>query len=214
MESQAGQQRLLYLIKLHGPQSTKALATALAITLPGARKHLKSLLRKELVAFEDIARSVGRPSRLWRLTPAAEGLFPDAHAALTLDLISSARQIIGDDGLDRLISEREGTMAKRYRTALSGCEKLPEKVARLAQIRSEEGYMAEARELGKEAFLLIENHCPICAAARVCQGVCRSELRLFAAALGPGARIERAEHILSGARRCTYRITPQDPPAS
>lgn len=207
MESQAGENRLLYLIKSRGPQSTQALASELSITLPGARKHLKALLDKGLVAFEDLARSVGRPKRLWRLTPLAERRFPDTHAALTLEIIGSARRIFGEDGLDRLISEREKTMAERYRAALAPCKTLSEKVTRLAALRSEEGYMANADELTGGAFLLVENHCPICAAARVCQGFCRSELRLFAIALGPEARIERSEHILSGARRCAYRIT-------
>ncbi|MFO0994674.1 MAG: metalloregulator ArsR/SmtB family transcription factor [Hyphomicrobiales bacterium] len=207
MESQAGDNRFLYLLKSRGPQSTQALASALAITLPGTRKHLKSLLDKDLVAFEDIARSVGRPKRLWRLTASAEKRFPDSHASLTLELIASARQIFGEDGFDRLVSEREKAMADRYATALRECETLSEKVARLADIRSQEGYMAEAQSLTDGALLLIENHCPICAAARACQGFCRSELRLFAAALGPNARIERSEHLLSGARRCAYRIT-------
>ena len=214
MESQGGEYRLLYLIKSRGPQSTQAVASALAITLPGARKHLNSLLERDLVAFEDVARSVGRPKRLWRLTLAAERRFPDTHAALTLEIIGSARQIFGEEGLDRLISDREKAMAERYNTALSVCKSLSEKVARLAEIRSKEGYMAQSQTLSEGAFLLVENHCPICAAARVCQGFCRSELRLFAQALGPGARIERAEHILTGARRCAYRITPQETPAS
>jgi predicted ArsR family transcriptional regulator len=210
VESQAGELRLLYLIKSRGPQSTQAVASALAITLPGARKHLKSLLDKHLVAFEDVARSVGRPKRFWRLTPAAEKRFPDSHAALTLELIASARQIFGEGGLDRLVSEREKAMAERYNSALSQRKSLSEKVVQLAKIRSQEGYMAEVQTHSDGGFLLVENHCPICAAARACQGFCRSELRLFAAALGPGARIERSEHILSGARRCAYRITASE----
>jgi radical SAM protein with 4Fe4S-binding SPASM domain len=214
VESQGGEHRLLYLIKSRGPQSTHDVALALAITLPGARKHLNSLLQRGLVTFEDVVRSVGRPKRLWSLTAAAEGRFPDTHAALTLEIIGSARKLFGEDGLDRLISEREVAMAERYQGALSDCKNLSEKVSRLAQIRSQEGYMAQSQTLGEGAFLLVENHCPICAAARACQGFCRSELRLFAAVLGQGARIERSEHILSGARRCAYRITPQESPAS
>ena len=58
------------------------------------------------------------------------------------------------------------------------------------------------------AFLLVENHCPICAAARACQGFCRSELEIFHRVLGPGCAVERLEHILAGSRRCAYRIIP------
>jgi predicted ArsR family transcriptional regulator len=80
-------------------------------------------------------------------------------------------------------------------------------VAALAQARDSEGYMAQVQPQGDGSFLLVENHCPICAAARECQGFCRSELALFQRAL-PGSTVERAEHLLSGARRCVYKITP------
>ena len=65
--------------------------------------------------------------------------------------------------------------------------------------------MGRAQEDG--SYLLLENHCPICAAAEACQGFCRSELLLFRALLAP-ATVERTEHILDGARRCAYRVTP------
>jgi predicted ArsR family transcriptional regulator len=58
-------------------------------------------------------------------------------------------------------------------------------------------------------LLLIENHCPICAAARACQNFCRAELEVFRQALGEGAEVTREEHLLLGARRCAYRITPR-----
>jgi len=57
------------------------------------------------------------------------------------------------------------------------------------------------------SFLLIENHCPICAAAKTCQGFCRSELELFRAAFGAGTSVTRQEHLLSDGRRCAYRVT-------
>ena len=57
-----------------------------------------------------------------------------------------------------------------------------------------------------ESFLFVENHCPICAAATACQGLCRSELAIFRAVLGTEITVERTDHILAGARRCAYRI--------
>ena len=67
--------------------------------------------------------------------------------------------------------------------------------------------MAEWRA-DADGFLLLENHCPICAAATACQGFCRAELDVFRAVLGPGVSVERTDHILAGARRCAYRIVP------
>ena len=57
------------------------------------------------------------------------------------------------------------------------------------------------------SYLLVENHCPICAAASACTGFCRSEQAIFEYVLGRDVRVERIEHLLAGARRCAYRIT-------
>jgi predicted ArsR family transcriptional regulator len=40
--------------------------------------------------------------------------------------------------------------------------------------------------------------------------LCREELSLFRAVLGDKARVERTDHILAGARRCAYLITPAE----
>ena len=66
--------------------------------------------------------------------------------------------------------------------------------------------MAEVLPQGEGAWLLVENHCPICAAASACSGLCRIELEAFRAVLGDGASVERSDHILAGARRCAYRV--------
>ena len=93
-----------------------------------------------------------------------------------------------------------------YAAALAPATSLGERVARLAELRAAEGYMAEV-SVESDGFLLVENHCPICAAAAACQGFCRAELQAFRDALGPGANVERTDHMLAGARRCAYRIT-------
>jgi predicted ArsR family transcriptional regulator len=55
--------------------------------------------------------------------------------------------------------------------------------------------------------MLVEHHCPICAAAQACQGFCRNELELFRRVLGPGVTVDRTEYLLGGDQRCAYRIT-------
>jgi predicted ArsR family transcriptional regulator len=70
--------------------------------------------------------------------------------------------------------------------------------------------MAECTKMPDGSILLVENHCPICAAATTCQGLCREELSLFRSVLGDKAQVERTDHILAGARRCAYRITPAE----
>ena len=82
----------------------------------------------------------------------------------------------------------------------------------LARVRAEEGYVAEVvDDPDGRGVLLVEHHCPICAAATACQGLCRSELAVFRAVLGTDVTVERIDHILAGARRCAYRITLRQP---
>jgi predicted ArsR family transcriptional regulator len=85
---------------------------------------------------------------------------------------------------------------------------LEKKLRELARVRTEEGYMAEVRPEEGGGFLLVESHCPICAAASACQGFCSTELDLFRSVLGTGVEVERVEHIVSGDQRCAYRVTP------
>ena len=105
----------------------------------------------------------------------------------------------------KLFELRGVDQADRYGKRLSKKKGLDAKVAELAAIRSEEGYMAEWQREEDGTITLIENNCPICAAAETCQDLCQNELRLFRQLLGP-VEIERQEHILAGQRRCLYRI--------
>jgi len=199
--------RLLYQLKSRGPQPAATLAAACAITPMGAHKQLQAMLVQGLVASHDQADGPGRPKRLWTLTAAGHARFPDRHADLAVQLIRQAAAVLGPQALDSLIAAREREQQADYTAALSGLATLGARVRRLAQVRSREGYMARAEKQGAD-WLLVEDHCPICAAAATCQGLCRSELAIFARCLGQGVRVERVEHLLAGARRCAYRITP------
>jgi predicted ArsR family transcriptional regulator len=199
--------RLLYTLKSRGPLATSALARALGITVVGTRQHLAKLHAEGLVAFDDPAGEIGRPKRFWRLTAKGHARFPDTHGDLTVNLIGGIRELFGEAGLDRLIAARQKSAVAAYRSALEPCAGLEERVRTVTRLRSEEGYMAEFEAESDGSFLLIENHCPICAAAKTCQGFCRSELELFRAAFGARTSVTRQEHLLSDGRRCVYRVT-------
>jgi predicted ArsR family transcriptional regulator len=199
----SSRERILHLLKTKGPQTAAALARRLGMTAVGARQHLEPLEADGLVAYDERPRGIGRPAREWRLTEKAGVAFPDSHGELAVAMLGSMREAFGQRGLDRLVALRTKEQIRAYRERIARGAPLHRKVAALAAIRRAEGYMAEWSRDGK-GFLLVENHCPICAAARMCQGLCAGELELFRAVLG--ARVERTEHILAGARRCVYRI--------
>jgi predicted ArsR family transcriptional regulator len=198
---------LLFQLKSLGLQQADDLAARLGISPQAVRQQLDRLCRSGLVAFEDRATGRGRPKRFWSLTEHGEARFPDSHAGIATGLIDAVRAEFGEAALDRLIIRRERGMAESYAAVLADQSTLAQRVAALAAQRAAEGYMARTEEAG-DGFLLIEDHCPICAAAMACQGFCRSELALFQTVLGPGCTVERTDHLLAGARRCVYSIKP------
>ena len=51
--------------------------------------------------------------------------------------------------------------------------------------------------------------CPLQAVARRHRALCDEEQKLFERLLGDGVRVERCEHALTGAARCSYLIRAQ-----
>lgn len=199
-------EQILLLLKSKGPASTRSLAEQLGVSRQGALQQLEKLEAEGLVQYDLERQGVGRPSRSWSISAKGQDRFPNTHAQLTVELLDAVRAEFGEAGLERLVQRREAATETGYRQAVAGAEDLETRLDRLTRLRAAEGYMAEWRPT-EDGYLLIENHCPICAAAAACQGFCRSELAMFRALLAP-ASVERIEHVLAGARRCAYLVRP------
>ncbi|AWL04030.1 helix-turn-helix transcriptional regulator [Massilia oculi] len=205
-------ERILLQLKMRGPQTAQALADGLGLTSMGVRRHLDQAQDKGLVESHDSSGKVGRPVRRWSLSEAGHARFPDRHAELTVDLIGQVQALFGPAAMERLIAAREQASEALYRSRLHEVAPdapLARRVEALARVRDEEGYMAEAQPQEDGGVLLVEHHCPICAAAAACQDFCRSELAVFERVLGPEVKVVRIEHQLGGARRCAYAVTPR-----
>jgi predicted ArsR family transcriptional regulator len=197
---------IFQVLKREGPLTSSQLAQRLGVTAMAVRQHLYQLESEKFVTVEERRVPIGRPAKYWRLTAEANRFFPEAYAELSLSLIAAIQDAFGARGVDRLLRSRCARQREAYGARISQSVPLKKRLQQLAQIRTEEGYMAEVRAGGDGSLHLIENHCPICAVASQCQGFCSGELDLFREVLGPGVEIEREEYILSGARRCAYRV--------
>ena len=199
-------EKVLRILKTRGPQPVSLLAKEMNVTTEGARFHLLKLEKEGLIQATTEAKGRGRPKHIWSLTEKGHNCFPDAHAELTVRLIAKMRETLGQEAVDRVIEAKQQSGIEVYSMEMKGLTDLESKVAKLAEIRDREGYMAEY-EKDEEGYLLIENHCPICTAAKLCQGFCRAELNTFRSVLGDDVKVDRVSHIISGARRCAYRIS-------
>jgi len=187
--------KIMYLLKTGGPDTASSLAKKLKITSMGARQHLQHLTEEGFISFEDIKQGRGRPARYWNITTKANEKFPNTHPELSVQLIDAAEEIFGKEGVIRLIDARQKSSLARYQDYLKDSKGLGDKLERLAEIRTEEGYMSHIEET-ENGYLLKENHCPISTAAKNCQTFCDSELVLFKQVLGENYHIERNDHLL------------------
>ncbi len=131
--------KIVDILKLNGAQTAQSLAAELGLTSMGVRQHLQALEAEGLVRTEDRAEGRGRPARYWTLTEQSRSLFADRHDELSLQLITSVRQVFGDEGLDKLISHREQQSLESYSSQMAAAASLADKLECLAEIRSREG---------------------------------------------------------------------------
>lgn len=200
--------RILMRLKQDGPQEAGELAQQFGITDMAVRQHLYALEEQGDITHETVARPKGRPAKLWQLTDQAKSHFPNSHAEFSTGLIASIEEVFGPQGMEKLLEARLQTQLRDYSQHISTTDPLKDKLEKLAAIRSREGYMADILDgKGEDDFLFVENHCPVCAAAQACSGICARELDLFREVLGKGVTVRRSEHIIKGARRCAYAIS-------
>jgi DeoR family suf operon transcriptional repressor len=202
---------LVEALKHAGEATAEELAATLRITPSAVRQQLDGLAAEGLVTHRPQTRGRGRPTHLYRLTRAAEPLFPKAYGGLTNELlgyVGDADPALVDDLFDRRRQRRyEGARARLARVD----QDLTSRVAELARILDEDGYLAGFEALPDGTYRIVEHNCAVLDVAERYGQACSSEIAFLRQAL-PDARIERVSHMIAGAHSCAYAVTPLAPP--
>jgi DeoR family transcriptional regulator, suf operon transcriptional repressor len=197
---------ILNLLKREGPLGAHDVARALALTPEAIRLQLGHLEEDGLLDHEDApGRGRGRPAHVYRLSQAAEALFPKRYGDLTTELLG---YLGGPDSaqVDALFEQRRRRRVDGARPRLTNLS-FDEQVAALTAILDEDGYLADAVRLDNGSWRITEHNCAILTVAHGFSQACSSELSFIRDAL-PGATVERVAHLMDGAHVCAYRITP------
>ena len=198
---------LTEILKREGESDVTTLAERLGVTGVAVRQHLAAMEREGQAVYRSVRRPVGRPARMYRLTDAAEQLFPQTSGRVALDLLARVERLIGPQALEKLFSTRLDDLSREYRKRLKSARSWTRKLELLAEIRDSEGYLCDLgsapRSEVKGGVRLVEHHCPVSAIAEQHPQVCDYELKLFRRVLGePGLR--RIDHIRNGGHSCSY----------
>jgi DeoR family suf operon transcriptional repressor len=199
---------LLLALKRAGEARAEALAETLGVTVSAVRQQLEGLTAEGLVTHRLERRGRGRPTHLYRLERAAEPLFPKTYGGLTNELlgyIGDADPAMVDDLFERRRLRRvEGARARLAAVGLG----FAERVAELARILDDDGYLADFEALADGSFRIVEHNCAVLDVAERYGQACSSEIA-FLREVMPDARIDRMSHMIAGAHACAYAVVPQ-----
>ena len=197
----------LTLLLRQGELSASHLARELGISVQAMRRHLRSLEDEGLVESTPIPAGPGRPSNRWRLTEQGHHHFPDGSENFALGLLHSMAANLPPEAMSSLLTKQALDQAGRYRHTL-GTAPLQERVARLAELRRQEGYVTELQaDPDGQGWCLSEFHCSVQRIAEEFPAVCDQELLLIRRTV-PDCTVERVHWRLEGGHACGFRITP------
>ena len=203
-------QDLLLALKKAGEARAEELAATVGVTASAVRQLLDALVNEGLVAYREERGGRGRPKHWYRLTRDAEGFFPKAYGGLTNELLGYVTDA-DPELVDRIFERRRRRRVDQARARLQGRD-FAAKVAELARILDEDGYLADFEALPDGTFRVTEHNCAVLDVAERYGGACSSEIAFLREALDE-ARIERVSHMIAGAHSCAYVIEPRPVPA-
>lgn len=203
---------LRFLMK-EGEATAQLLARVLGISPQATRRHLKDLEAEGLILHEVARGGMGRPQHCYRLSATGRSQFPDSYDDFALGLLDTLVEQVGRDEVSSILRAQWVRRGLEYRQRIGGGP-LPDRVARLVELRRAEGFMAEWEAIapqpdaaadGGERFVLTEHNCAISTVAESFPKVCDHELEMLAIALAD-CKVERTHWIVEGEHRCGYAI--------
>ena len=197
--------KLLYYLKVMQQAGLEELAKAMKISRMAVHKHLALLQERGLVMSVETTGHVGRPRMIYKLTSQSRTIFPKSYSAIATHALDFIERNMGKAAVEKVLRERQSELFEQYYKRLRNLE-FDKKVKELANIRDEEGYMAESRRERKNygRHVLLEYNCPILHIAEKHWEACSTETELFENLLG--ADIETTHRAAKGDLVCKFVI--------
>lgn len=202
-------QRLLLLaLKRLGSATIAQLRAELHLAPATLREHLQALALHGLVERRGSRRHQrGRPEVVYGIAVAGEALFPRAGATVLQELVAFLEREGQHAVLGRFFTERlAGRRAEGLKrvAGLAGAQRL----AVVARLFSEEGFMAEPAQTADGGPALRIRHCPLRDVVAATDLPCRAEIGLAQELAGqPLVRIEHAAHERGA---CLYGLSERN----
>ena len=200
----ASRQRILEILREHGPTTVEELGRHLSLTTVTVRHHLELLRSEGLVSDPTPCHSSrpGRPQYTYVLTEQAGRLFPNNYALLAAHAISELKARSSPQEVTAFFEGLGSRLLANAPRPLPG-EPLESRLGRAVEYLNAQGYFARWERL-PEGYSLQTCNCPYRGVAGAHPEVCNMDLSLAASLLG--CVLERRSRIADGQESCAYWV--------
>ncbi|WP_353948282.1 hypothetical protein ABNN70_15265 [Sporolactobacillus sp. Y61] len=201
---------ILKTLKAVGSASIATIQPKLNITGEALRQHLIQLKHEGFVerkSKKNRDSSGGRPAKQYYLTSEGEHLFPKNYDQLTVEIIDTVADNLGQEALLRILETMTKARIKKWEPQLQGLS-LNERVDALKGFYLQDDAFMEIEESGN-AICFIEHNCPFLNVAMKRPALCSVTVSSLTQLLG--YKVERTERFQNGDGRCVFRILLDQP---
>ena len=175
---QPTRERVARSILEQGPSTAAALAARLDLTPAAVRRHLDHLVAQAAVEARDARpagnRGRGRPAKVFAITETGRDRFDQQYDDLALQALRFLAETGGDDAVRAFADRRMAFIEERFADVVAEKPALSPAEA-LAQVFTDEGYVAGVRELPLVGEQLCQQHCPVSHVAHEFPQLCEAE---------------------------------------
>ena len=204
---QPTRERVARSILEQGPSTAAALAARLDLTPAAVRRHLDHLVAEAAVEARDArpagTRGRGRPAKVFAITETGRDRFDQQYDDLALQALRFLAETGGDDAVRAFADRRMAFIEERFADVVAEKPALSPAEA-LAQVFTDEGYVAGVRELPLVGEQLCQQHCPVSHVAHEFPQLCEAETAAISRVLG--RHVQRLATIAHGDGVCTTCI--------
>jgi len=193
-------------LKKSGEMTVAELCKVLGITSMAVRRHLVGLQREGLVESKLVRKTRGRPTYHYRLSEKAKAIFPSGFQSLAADFLNMVYEESGHKGVMQFLSRRNERVVERLKLRMAN-KSLADRVAEIAKIFSEDGYMTEWEALPDGNFIIYQRNCALHDLANQYRQICVLEPRLIESLLG--TKVTRQQYMLKNDPVCGYLVRPK-----
>ncbi len=203
-DEQTTREKILFLLKTHGPMTVRMLSETLGVTPMGIRRHLTSLELDKLVMHRQEHKPVGRPTYYFNLTEEAENLFPKRYDTLALHLLEVIQDEYGEEGVNAVAEKAIHREMEGVADAL-GSKTGAQRVEALVNFLDQHGFISSWKETEPGTFEIYQYNCPFLAVSLRFPMLC-NPMPIMLKELFPGADIEVTSICTEGTNGL-YRIS-------